>query len=130
MAAEAGRSIREVAQEIIGHVEEIIRAEARLARAELRQEASAAAKAGVILLVGAVLGLYGLGFLLLALVYGLALLFASWWIGAIIVGGGLAILALPLIAVGRGRMSSITPLPERTLRSAKETLTWDKNRGK
>lgn len=127
MAAEE-RSISEVVQDIAGNVQEIVRSEARLAAAELKQEAATAAKAAVTLALGAVLGLYALAFLLLALLYGLAAILGTWWAAALIVGAGLAVLALILLAAGRARMRSASPVPERTLRSTKETLAWDKRR--
>ncbi len=130
MAAGAERSVPEVFQEIVGNVQEILRSEVRLATAELKHEASTAARAAVMFLVGAVFAIYALGFLLLALVYGLAALFASWWIGALIVGGGLAVVAVALLGIGRGRMRTVHPAPQRTLRTVKENLEWDRSRNK
>lgn len=130
MATEAERSVPEVFQDIVRNVQEILRSEVRLASTELKHEAGTAARAAVMFFVGVVFGIYALGFLLLALVYGLATLLASWWIGAIIVGGGLAIIALALIGIGRGRMRSVRPAPERTIRTVKENLDWDKSRSK
>jgi len=130
MATRAERSVPEVFQDIIGDVREILRSEVRLAQTELKHEAGTAARAAVMFFVGVVLGIYALGFLLLALVYGLATLLASWWIGAIIVGGGLAVIALALLGIGRGRMRRVRPAPERTIRTVKENLDWDKSRSK
>lgn len=130
MATGAERSVPEVFQDIVGNVQEILRSEVRLARVELKHEVGTAARAAVMFLVGAIFGIYALGFLLLALVYGLAALFASWWIGALIVGGGLAIIAAALLGVGRGRMRTVRPAPERTIRSVKENLEWDKSRSR
>lgn len=128
MATEAQRSVPQVFQEIVGNVQELLRSEARLATAELKHEAGTAARAAVIFLIGAVLGIYALGFLLLALVYGLAALLASWWIAAIIVGGVLAVIAIVLLGIGRSRMRTVHPAPERTMRTVKENLEWDKSR--
>ena len=130
MAAEAERSVPQVFLDIIGNVQEILRSEVRLARTELKHEAGNAARAAVMFLVGVVVGLYALGFLLLALVYGLATLFVSGWIAAIAVGGALAVIALALLGIGRGRMRKVHPAPERTIRTVKETLDWDKSRSK
>jgi uncharacterized membrane protein YqjE len=130
MATGAERSLPEVFQDIVGNVQEILRSEVRLATAELKHEGGTAARAAVMLLVGVILAIYALGFLLLALVYGLATLFASWWIGAVIVGGGLAVIALAFLGIGRGRMRSVRPAPERTIRTVKENLSWHKSRSK
>ena len=128
MAAGAERSIPEVFQEIVGNVQEILRSEVRLAKAELKQEAGAAARAAIALLIGAVLGVYALGLLLLALVYGLATVFSSWWIAALVVGVAVSLLALALLLVGSRRMRRVDPAPERTIRTVKEGLTWDRSR--
>lgn len=130
MATEAERSVPEVFLDIVGNVQELLRSEVRLARTELKHEAGTAARAAVMFLIGVVIGIYALGFLLLALVYGLATLLASWWIAAIIVGGGLAVVALALLGIGRGRMRRVHPAPERTIRTVKENLDWDKSRSK
>ena len=130
MAIGAERSVPEVFQDIIGNVREILRSEVRLATAELKHEAGTAARATVMFLAGVIFGIFALGFLLLALAYGLATLFASWWIGAIIVGGALAVIALALLGIGRGRMRRVRPAPQRTIRTVKENLDWDKSRSK
>ena len=130
MATGAERSVPQMFLDIIGDVREILRSEVRLATTELKHEAGTAARATVTFLVGVVFGIYALGFLLLALAYGLATLLASWWIGAIIVGGGLAVIALALIGIGRGRMRRVRPAPERTIRTVKENLDWDKSRSR
>jgi len=127
MATETERSVPQVFQDIVGNIQEIFRSEVRLATVELKREAGTAARAAVLLLVGVVFGIFALGFLLLALVYGLAALFASWWIAAIIVGGGLAVIALLLLGLGRGRMRRVRPTPERTIRTVKENLEWGKS---
>ncbi|SRR5579875_264273 len=125
MATGVERSVPEVLQDIVGNVQEIIRSEVRLAAAELKQQAGAAARAGVALPVGVVFGLPAPGFLLLALVYGLAVIFASWWIAALILGGGPEV---GLLGIGRGRLRTVRPATERTIRSVKESLEWGKSR--
>jgi len=128
MDSNVERPITELLQEIGGNAQEIFRSELRLARAEVQHEVGSAVKAAIALIAGVVCGVYAIGFLLLALVYGLATLLASWWIAALIVGAGLAALALLMLSVGRGRLRAIHPAPQRTIRSVKENLTWDKHR--
>ena len=86
------RSVPEVLQDIIGNMEEIIRSELRLAKAEIKDEAAKAAKPGTTLGIGLVLGFYGLGFVLLAAVYALSSVVTTW-MAALIVGAGLAVVA-------------------------------------
>lgn len=130
MAAGMERSVGEVFQDILGNVQEIIRSEFRLAKAEVKQEINTTARALVALVIGAVLGMYALGFLLLALVYGLAVVIASWWIAALAVGVALGLIALAFFSIGRRRMRAVEPVPQRTLGTLKENVSWDSSRSR
>jgi len=57
-------------EEAFANVQDIIRSEVRLAKAEARQEAAKAARAAAVLGAGAVVALFALGFLLWSAVYG------------------------------------------------------------
>jgi Flp pilus assembly protein protease CpaA len=74
---------------------------------------------------GAVLGLYGIGFLLLAAVYGLSLVMAPW-LAALLVGGVLTIISLILVASSRSQLKQIDPTPEKTIQTVKENVQWAK----
>src|SRR5215469_307461 len=65
------RPIAEIIQDVIDDIQEIIRSEFRLAKAETRDELSKAAKSSGILAAGIVFGLYALGFLFLTTMFGL-----------------------------------------------------------
>jgi uncharacterized membrane protein YqjE len=91
------RSFPEVVQDIVGNLQEIIRSEFRLAKTELKEEAAEAAKPAATFGVGLVLGFYGIGFLLLAAVYGLSTVMAGW-LAALLVGAVLAIVAIALMS--------------------------------
>ncbi len=130
MTAGTERSVGQVLQDIVGNLQEIVRSEVRLAKAEVKQEVSATARALVSLMIGAVVGIYALGFLLLALVYGLAVVIASWWIAALAVGAALALIAFAFVSIGRHRMRAIDPVPERTVRTLKENVTWDSSQSR
>ena len=127
MASNVERPVTQVLQDIAGNLQEIVRSELRLARAEIKHEAGAAAKAAIAVVCGALLAIYALGFLLLALVYGLALLLASWWIAALIVGAGLTVFALIALGIGGARLRAARRPAERTVRTVRENLTWDKH---
>jgi uncharacterized membrane protein YqjE len=86
MTTQNGRSVPEVLQDIVGNIEEIIRSEFRLAKAEVKEEASHAAPPLKMMVVGAAIGFYALGFLIFTLVMGLATMVATW-LAALIVGG-------------------------------------------
>ena len=74
---------------------------------------------------GAVLGLYGLGFLLLAAVYGLSLVIAPW-LAALLVVVVLGIFVAILVSSGRNRLRQVDPVPEKTVQSIKENVQWTK----
>ena len=77
-----------------------------VSRAEITIEAKEAARASSVFAVGVILGLYCLGFLFLAAVYALSTVLPSWG-AALIVFGGLLIIAAILMAVGRSRMKLV-----------------------
>jgi membrane protein len=123
------RSVSDVLQDIIGNLQQIVRDEFRLAKVEVEGKARRAARPASILAAGAVLGLYGLGFLLLAAVYGLSLVIAPW-LAALLVGAVLALVAAILVGSGRSRLKQIDPVPEKTVQSMKENVQWTKEQTK
>ncbi|HEY1423111.1 MAG TPA: phage holin family protein [Candidatus Acidoferrum sp.] len=125
-APQMQRSVPEVLQDIIGNFERIIRSEFRLAKTEIREEASQAVKPVSVLGVGLVLGFLGLGFLLLASVYALSLVIAPW-LAALLVGGLLAIVSSILIASSSANLKQLNPTPDKTIRSLEENVQWAKN---
>jgi uncharacterized membrane protein YqjE len=126
-ASTSQRSVPEVLQDIIGNIEEIIRSEFRLTKTELSEKASNAAQPAKTLGVGLLLGFYGLGFLLLAAVYGLAVIM-SIWLAALIVGAVLAIIASIFISSGATKLKRLHPTPDKTIQSMEENVQWAKNR--
>jgi uncharacterized membrane protein YqjE len=120
------RSVPEVLQDIIGNMEEIIRSELRLAKAEVKEEAAKAAKPGTTLGIGLVLGFYGVGFMLLAAVYALSSVVAIS-VAALIVGTGLAVVASALIAAGAKGWKRLDPTPDKTIRTSQENALWAKD---
>ncbi len=120
-----GRTVPEVLQDIIGNIQEIIRSEFRLAKAEIKQEASKAAAPVKMWVIGGVLGLYGFGFLLYTAVLGLAVVMPTWLAG-LVVGGLLTIVALVLISSATKKLKTVNA-PERTIESLKENVQWAKD---
>ena len=121
-----GRSVPEVLQDIVGNIEEIIRSEFRLAKAEIKQEASQAAPPLKMIVVGTAIGFYALGFLIFTLVMGLATVVATW-LAALIVGAVLGLIALVLITTASKHLKQVNKVPERTLETLKENVQWTKN---
>jgi hypothetical protein len=126
MTTQNGRSVPEVLQDIVGNIQEIIRSEFRLAKAEVKQEASKAAPSLKMIVVGAGIGFYALGFLLFTLVMGLATMMATW-LAALIVGAVLGLTALALLATASKRLKQVNPVPERAIETMKENVQWAKH---
>src|SRR5687767_2693472 len=97
------RPAADLLKDMVANVQEIIRSEVRLAKAEIKEETTEAGKAFGLMGAGAIFGLYALGFILLAIVYALALVmtppFAAFLV-ALLVGG----VALGFWMAGRKRL--------------------------
>ncbi|HXO62418.1 MAG TPA: phage holin family protein [Candidatus Acidoferrales bacterium] len=126
MTTQNGRSVPEVLQDIVGNIQEIIRSEFRLAKAEVKEEASKAAPPLTMIVVGAAIGFYALGFLIFTLVMGLATVMATW-LAALIVGAVLGLMALVMITTASKRLKQVNKVPERTIETMKENVQWAKN---
>ncbi|HKN24079.1 MAG TPA: phage holin family protein [Candidatus Acidoferrum sp.] len=124
-APQTQRSVSDVLQDIVANLQQIIRAEFRLVTVEIREKADRASKPVMVLASGIVLGFFGLGFLLLAAVYGLSLVMAPW-LASLLVGGALAITSAVLVGSGRNALGQIEPVPEKTIRTVKENVQWAK----
>ena len=126
MASQIHRSIPEVLQDIVGNIQEIVRSEFRLAKAELKEEASRASKPVATFGIGMVFGFYGIGFLLLSLVYWLTTLMAVW-LATLLIGAGLAIVAIALMSFSGKKLKRVNPTPDKTIRSLEENVLWTKH---
>lgn len=120
------RSVSDVLGDILGNLQDIVRSEARLAKAEFKTEAGHAAKAAKPLIAGAVLSLYAGGLLLVALVLGLSLVLPPW-VAALSVGVLMALVAATLIGVGRAGLRTVKSKPEKTIETMKEDVQWLKD---
>jgi hypothetical protein len=125
-APQMQRSVPEVLQDIVGNLQEIIRFEFRLAKTELKEEASRAAMPVATFGMGLVFGFYGIGFLLLSSVYGLSTVMAGW-LAALLVGTILGIVAIALISSSGKKLKRVNPTPDKTIRSLEENVRWAKH---
>jgi uncharacterized membrane protein YqjE len=121
------RPMAEVFRDIVGNVQEMVRSEVRLARVEIKDEASKTARAGAMLAAGAVLAMIAGVFLLVCLAQLLDLIMPDW-AAALIVALAMGIPALILISKGRDRLK--VPMPEKTIENVKENVEWMKNQTK
>ena len=123
------RSISELLQNIVGNIQEIVRSEVRLAKTEIRDEATKAKVAGVLVAVGALAAIFSVLFLLLMIVYALSAVMPSW-AAALIVSVVTGIIAGTTIAAGLRRFKQVRPTPERTVETIKENVEWAKQQTK
>jgi uncharacterized membrane protein YqjE len=106
VTTEMERPVRRILQDIVGNLQDIVRLEIRLAKAELKQDASRILRAVSLAAAGLVCALYAGGLLLLALVQGLSNRMPPW-AAALAVGGGMAVVAAVLVAAGFRRISGL-----------------------
>jgi|ERR1700676_4779009 len=120
------RSVSDVLQDIVGNLQDIVRSEISLAKAEIKTEAGKAANASKILAAGAVFLFYAGGLILLAMVYALSTVLQPW-LAALVVGALVLIFGAILISAGRRRMQVVHPAPERAIKNVKENVQWLKD---
>ena len=123
------RSLSVVLQNIVRNVQEIVRSEVRLAKTEMREEMVKAKSASLLLGIGVVFATFAILFLLLTIVYALALAVPNW-AAALIVGIALAITASIILKTALRRFKQIHSTPEHTVVSIKENVAWAKQHTK
>jgi len=125
MADDNGRSIATVLKDIVGNVQQIVRAEIRLASAEVRQEARKAGQGAALLMAGGAVAVLALGCVLIAAIALLATIVALWS-AALIVAAVAGVVGGIFIAAGLKRMRQVTMTPTRTLAALEENIPWAK----
>jgi len=123
------RSLGEIVQDILRDVQEVIRAELRLARAEMTEKARSAGKAGGLLGGAAIAGLLAAISLVAACIAAMALVMPVW-AAALIMTILLGAAAGAAYAAGRAKLKTVTPVPEQTVQTLKEDVALAKNRTK
>jgi uncharacterized membrane protein YqjE len=110
MAGEGERSIAAVLTDIVSNVQQIIQAEIRLAKVEVRQEVDKAKRSATLLIAGGTVALMALALVFLACVYLLATVVAPW-IAALLVATAAGGIGGALIAAGIRQMQSCCRRP-------------------
>jgi len=108
---------------LLRDLQEMVRGEVALARAEIKEDVSTAGKGVASLVVAIVLALTGFIFLMLAATYVLNL-WMRMWIAAGIVGVVLLIIGGILTMSAKNKLSATSLKPDQTIDSLKETKTW------
>ena len=121
------RSMGEVVKDIITNVQDMIRSEVRLARAELREEGARSAAAAKLIGIGAGLALLAAGFVLVSVAQLLALVMPGW-LATLLVGAVLGIAGMTMLSKGRAQFT--VPKPNKTIENVKENVEWMKNQTK
>ncbi len=120
------RSLGDLFSDLSRETTTLVRQEVQLAKAELTQSATEAARGVGMLVAGGAVAYAGLLFLLLAIVFGL--IEAGWdaWLSALVVG--LVVVAIGAVLVLRAR-ESLKPAnlaPQKTVETLKEDAAWAK----
>ena len=126
--AEYDDSIADVLKKTLHDVQELVRGEVALAKAEMREEMRRVGSGVAALVVAAVSALIAVVFLLTAVAWAISDGF-GWpaWTGFAVVGGVVLIVAAVLGFVGRNRLTGTRPMP-RTMDTMKENAEWMKAR--
>ncbi|GAA1038381.1 phage holin family protein [Virgisporangium ochraceum] len=120
-------SIGQLIGEVMQDVSKLFRQEVALAKAELKEEAAKAGKAGG-MLAGAGFAGYMVAVLLsLALVFALDAVMPLGW-AAVVVAVLWAIVGGVLYSVGRKRMKDVDPVPRETVETLREDAQWVRDR--
>jgi Flp pilus assembly protein TadB len=114
-----------VLQDILRDIQEIVRAEVRLAKAEIRDEAVEAGSSALWIIAGGFTAVSAFMFLSWTAAYALATIM-SMWTATLVIALALAGIASVLLIMGLRRFKRIQPIPERTVETLKENLEWIK----
>lgn len=125
--ADPNRSIGDVLSDIVDDVQQIVRAEVRLARAEIGEQLGRARLAAILLATAGVAALMAVGLVLLAGVFALATIWPSW-AAALAVAAGTALLGGLLWMAGIRRIRALHVTPQKAIDSVKENIQWAKTR--
>ena len=101
----------------------LVRKEVELAKAEISAEIGKAGKGAGMFGGAGVTALYGLTFVSLAAMFGLAALMPIGW-AALVVGVAYFAIAGILAFRGKKAFSDFSPVPERTIKTLKEDAQW------
>jgi hypothetical protein len=119
------QTTRELVQEVISDIQEIMRSELRLAKTEVKEEGAKAGSAAGMFAAAGILALFGL-----ALFEGMGVvlwaMLTPLWIAFLIMGLISVLTAGILFAAGRERWRKVHPVPK-TVTTLKEDLEWARN---
>lgn len=121
------QSLGDIVSSLFGDISTLFRQEVQLAKTEMTQKASRAAKDAVGAIIGGVIAIIGVMVLIWALIYGLAV-YMPLWLSALIVGGVITLVGVIVLMNGIKDLQNIEPAPERTVRTLKEDAEFAKEK--
>ncbi|MUL44224.1 phage holin family protein [Streptomonospora sp. PA3] len=123
-------STAELVKRASEQISELVRDELRLGRLELREKGRRTGQGIGIFGASGLVALFGIGALVAAVILLLALVLPAW-ASALIVAGGLFVIAGVLALVGKMRVGSASPLkPEETMHSVQGDMTEIRERAR
>jgi protein-S-isoprenylcysteine O-methyltransferase Ste14 len=120
------RSMGEIVQSILRDIQDVLRSEFRLARAEMTEKAQRAGKAGALIGGAAVGGLLAAAAVVATCIAALALV-VPVWLASLIMTVVLGCVAAVCFFAGRAKLRRLSPVPEQTVETLKEDVEWAKN---
>ena len=120
------RSLGDLFSDLSRETTTLVRQEIQLAKAELTQSATEAARGIGMLVAGGAVAYAGLLFVLLAIVFGL--IEAGWdaWLSALVVGLVVVVIGAILVLRARESLKPANLAPRRTVETLKEDQEWAK----
>lgn len=119
------RPVSGIVQEVLRNLQDILRSEIRLAKAELKEDAQQAAAAAKTWGIAAWMLLFASAFLLVAVMRAMERAIPDWqgsWPAPALLGTVLAIIGIALWQSGRAAVRNITIGPEKTIESLRKDL--------
>ncbi|GAA0931434.1 phage holin family protein [Virgisporangium aurantiacum] len=116
-------SVGHLLGQVAGDLSKLFRQEVALAKAELKEEAAKAGKAGGMLAGAGFAGYMVTVLLTLALVFALGAVIPLGW-AALIVAVLWGVVGGVLYVVGRKRMKDVDPVPRQTVETLREEAQW------
>ena len=123
----ADRSAADLVRDIISNVQEMVRSEVKLAKAEFREETTKTLSGAKKMAIAAGAGLFALTFVLWSVAMLLARVLPEW-VATLLVGVVLGAIAGVLYSKARGEIQ--IPKPEKTIENIKENVEWMKSQTK
>lgn len=123
IASDEDRPLTAIAREVLQHLQNILRAEMRLAATELEEKIQSSKKAVLLFGAAALLGFLAACCITTACVAALAIVLPLW-LAALLMGAILGAGAGGAFLLGRLALEAVDPVPQKTLETMKDNMDW------